>query len=224
MVGALIAFLLSWIILYFVEHRSILVLGFWPKRRRLRFIGAGFLFTLVFMSVYYLAEAAGWRYSFRINRSFSFSRLLTSLGTVLLGAFYEELLFRGALLYILIRRIGENKAVLVSAMAFGMYHWITVGIHSLPQMMLLFVSMAWLGYALARSFAVSGSILVPLALHFAFNAIGVDIFGEGAQLFVHGPGRHPSAVVVFLLLAIHNFVYPLLVLWWLKHNKKKWLL
>jgi len=30
--------------------------------------------------------------------------------------------------------------------------------------------------------------------------------------------------VVMALLAIHNFVYPLLVLWWLKRNKKKGLL
>ena len=224
MIGVLIALLLSWIILHFVEHRSILVLGFWPKRRRLRLIGAGFLLTVVFMTVYYLAEAAGWRYSFHLNPAFSTSWFFTSLWAVLISAFFEELLFRGALLYILIRRIGENKAVLISAIAFGMYHWVTVGIHSLPQMMLLFFSMAWMGYALARSFVVSGSILIPLALHFASNIAGTDIFGDGAQLFVHGPGRHPSTVVVLLLLAIHNFAYPLLVLWWLKRNKKKWLL
>jgi membrane protease YdiL (CAAX protease family) len=222
MIGALIALLLSWIILHFIEHRSILVLGFWPKRRRLRLIGSGFLLTTVFMSAYYLAESAGWHYSFHLDHGFSVSWLLASLGTVLLGAFFEELLFRGALLYILIRRIGEKKAVLVSAIAFGMYHWIIVGIHSLPQMVLLFVSMAWLGYALAQSFVISGSILVPLALHFAGNFVGADLFGDGQQLFVHSPGRHPSNVVVFLLLAIHNFLYPLVVLWWLKRNKKKW--
>jgi membrane protease YdiL (CAAX protease family) len=224
MIGALIALLLSWIILHFVEHRSILVLGFWPNGRRRRLVGTGSLLTIVFMSVYYLAEAAGWRFSFHLNHGFSFSWLLTSLGTVLLSAFYEELLFRGALLYILIKRIGEKKAVLVSAIAFGMYHWLTVGIHSLPQMLLLFISMAWLGYALAQSFVVGGSILVPLALHFAFNIVDVDLFGDGQQLFVHGPGRHPSTVVVMALLAIHNFVYPLLILWWLKRNKKKGLL
>ncbi|HEV2480026.1 MAG TPA: CPBP family intramembrane glutamic endopeptidase [Puia sp.] len=224
MIGALIALLLSWIVLHFLEHRSILVLGFWPKRRRLRLIGSGFLLTLVFMSAYYLAEAAGWRYSFRLNHTFSASWLFTSMGTVLVSALFEELLFRGALLYILVRRIGEKKAVLISALAFGMYHWIIVGIHSFPQMMLLFISMAWLGYALARSFVVSGSILIPLALHFAGNFVGADLFGDGAQLFVHAPGRHPATAVVFLLLAIHNFLYPLVLLWWLKRNKKKWLL
>lgn len=87
----------------------------------------------------------------------------------------------------------------------------------------LFLSMAWLGYALARSFVLSGSILVPLALHFAANLVGAVLFGEGPQLFIHAPGRHPSAAVVGLLLAIHNFAYPLLVLWWLNRNKKKWL-
>src|ERR1700743_2561523 len=155
MIGALIALLLSWIILHFLEHRSLEAFGFRPTRRRLKLIGSGFLLTAVFMGAYYLAEAAGWRYSYHLNHAFSVAWFLTSLWTVFTSALFEELLFRGALLYLLIRRIGQTKAVLISAIAFGMYHWIIIGIHSLPQMMLLFVSMAWLGYALARSFVVS---------------------------------------------------------------------
>jgi len=224
MIPALIALLLSWALLHFFEHRSLGALGFWPSGRRRRLIGAGFLLTVVFMSAYYLAEAAGWHYSYHLNHSFSASWFFSSLWMVFTSALFEELVFRGALLYILVRRIGETKAVIVSAILFGMYHWIIVGIHSFPQMMLLFVSMAWLGYALARSFVVSGSILVPLALHFASNFAGADLFGDGPQIFHHMSGVHPSSVVLLLLVAIHNFVYPLFILFWLRHNKKKWLL
>lgn len=224
MIPALIALVLSWALLHFVEHRSLGALGFLPTRPRRRLVTWGFLLTAIFMSTYYLAEAAGWHYSYHLNHGFSTSWFFSSLWKVFTGALFEELLFRGALLYILIRRIGELKAVIVSAILFGMYHWIIIGIHSLPQMMLLFLSMAWLGYALARSFVVSGSILIPLALHFASNFVGADIFGEGPQLFHHAPGAHPSSVVLLLLVAIHNFVYPLVILWWLKRNKKKWLL
>lgn len=173
------------------------------------------------MGVYYLGEAAGWRSPYHLNREFSAGWFLSSLWSLLTSALFEELLFRGALLYILIRRIGPAKAVLISAVAFGLYHWIVVGIHSLPQMILLFLSMAWMGYALARSFVVTGSILVPLALHYASNFIGADIFGDSSQVFVHAPGAHPSTIVVLLLLAIHNFAYPLVVLWWLKNIKNK---
>ena len=220
MIGALIALLLSWALLHFVEHQSLDVLGFRPTARRLKLVGLGFLLTAVFMSAYCLAEAAGWHFSYHRNPDFSARWLLTSLWTLFTSALFEELLFRGALLYILIRRIGPAKAVLVSAVAFGMYHWFIVGIHSLPQMTLLFLSMAWMGYALARSYVVTGSILVPLALHFAANFIGADIFGDGPQLFVHAPGVHPSTVVLLLLVVIHNFVYPLVVLWWIRYIKK----
>jgi membrane protease YdiL (CAAX protease family) len=224
MIPALVALLLSWAILHFLEHKSLEALGFRPTRRRLRLAGSGFLLTVVFMIGYNLIEAAGWHYTYRPDHDLSASWLVTTIWTVLVSALFEELLFRGALLYILLRRVGSTKAVLISAIAFGLYHWIIVGIHSLPQMLLLFVSMAWLGYALARSFVVSGSILVPFALHFAGNFVGAAILGDGRQLFVHGPGTHPSTMVLLALVAIHNFAYPLVVLWWLKRNKKKWML
>jgi uncharacterized protein len=219
MISALIALLLSWALLYFVEHQSLEALGFRPTAGRLKLLGTGFLLTTVFMSAYYLAEAASWHTSYHFNSFFSPGTFGASLWTIFTSALFEELLFRGALLYILIRRIGPVKAVLVSAAAFGLYHWITVGIHSLPQMALLFASMAWLGYALARSFVATGSILVPLSLHYAYNFTGADGFGDGPQLFIHAPGRHPSTIIIVLLLAIHNFVYPLIVIWWLRSVK-----
>ena len=221
MIGALIALLLSWALLHFIENQSLEALGFRPTPRRLKLVGLGFLLTAVFMSVYYLAEAAGWHSPYHLNPRFSTGWLPTSLWNLFTSALFEELLFRGALLYILMRRIGPAKAVLVSAVAFGMYHWVIVGIHSLPQMVLLFLSMGWLGYALARSYVVTGSILVPLALHYASNFIGADLMGDSMQLFVHAPGVRPSAIIVLLLLGIHNFAYPLVVLWWLKNLKNR---
>lgn len=221
MIGALIALLLSWVLLHFIEHQSLEVLGFRPTPHRLKAMGQGFLLTAVFMIVYYLAEAAAWHQSYHANPLFSTQTLLTSMGQVFTGALFEELLFRGALLYLLIRRIGPAKAVLLSAVAFGIYHWFIVGIHSAPQMVLLFFSMGLMGYALARSYVVTGSILVPLALHYAANFIGADILGDSLQLFVHTPGRHPSTILILLLLTIHNFVYPLIVLWWLRSVNPK---
>ena len=221
MTSAVIALLLSWILLHFIEHQSLEVLGFRPTPRRLKLMGLGFLLTTVYMGLYYLAEAAAWHQSYHANPLFSTQTLLVSMGQVFTGALFEELLFRGALLYILIRRIGPAKAVLVSAAAFGIYHWFIVGIHSAPQMLLLFFSMGLMGYALARSYVVTGSILVPLALHFAANLIGADVLGDGPQLFVHAPGLHPSTILILLLLTIHNFVYPLIVLWWLRSVNPK---
>jgi uncharacterized protein len=221
MIGALIALLLSWALLHFVENQNLEALGFRPTRQRLWLVVQGFLLTVAFMTIYYLIEAATWSASYHPNPGFLGYWLESDLWKVFTGALFEELLFRGALLYILIRRIGPAKAVLVSAVAFGMYHWIIVGIHSLPQMMLLFLSMAWMGYALARSFVVSGSILVPFALHFAGNMVGAVIFGFMEQLYIRPVGVHPSMALILLLITIHNFVYPLIVLWWLRSVNPK---
>jgi membrane protease YdiL (CAAX protease family) len=46
----------------------------------------------------------------------------------LFSVLYEELIFRGVVLYILIKRIGEVKAILISCIAFGIYHWFSYGL------------------------------------------------------------------------------------------------
>jgi CAAX protease family protein len=220
MIGALIALLISWALLHFVEHQSLEALGFRPTSRRLRLVGVGFLGTALFMSGYCLVEAAAWRYAYHSNPWFFVPPFLNAIWQLFTSALFEELLFRGALLYILIRRLGPAKAVLISAAAFGIYHWFTVGIHSAPQMLLLFFSMGWMGYALARSYVVTGSILVPLTLHYTSNLTGC-IFGDGPQPFIHAPGQHPATILILLLITIHNFVYPLIVLWWLRSLNPK---
>lgn len=221
MIAALIALLLTWVVLHFIEHQSLEALGFRPTPRRLKLAARGILLTAAFLVIYYLLETVAWHTYYRLNLGFSTSWLLTSLWTILVSALFEELVFRGALLYILIKRIGRTKAVLISAVAFGVYHWFLVGIHSIPQMTLLFFSMAWTGYVFAEAFAVTGSILIPLALHFASNFIGACILGDDRQLFSHAPGMRPSAIVLLLLVAIHNFVYPLIVLGWVQYVKKR---
>lgn len=218
MISALIALLLSWILLHFVEKQSLEVLGFRPTARRLRLVGAGAMLTTVYIIGYYLLEAGIWHTSYHFNTSLNFfiPPFLATLWRLFTNTLFEELVFRGALFYILIRRLGPLRAVLISSVAFGMYHWWLIGIHSFSQMLLLFLSMAWLGDALARSFVVTGSILVPFALHYTSNVIGLAIFGDGPQPFVHAPGVHPGAIMVFLLIVIHSFIYPLLIIGWLR--------
>jgi membrane protease YdiL (CAAX protease family) len=219
MISALIALLLSWALLHFVEKQSLEVLGFRPTARRLRLVGVGVVLTAVYMTGYYLLEAGVWHTAYHLNNLFFPGPFFAELWRLFTSALFEELVFRGALLYILIRRLGPLRAVLISSVAFGMYHWWLIGIHSFSQMLLLFLSMAWLGDALARSFVVTGSILVPFALHYTSNVIGLAIFGDGPQPFVHAPGVHPGAVMILLLTLIHSFIYPLLILGWLRSVK-----
>ncbi len=116
--------------------------------------------------------------------------MLKGLWYVFKSVLFEELLFRGALLYILIKRIGPAKAVLISAIAFGIYHWFTIGFGKPTQMAYIFLVMGLAGYAFAKAFGKTGTILLPFALHFGFNVAIMILFsqnsGIGPQLFRTG--------------------------------------
>lgn len=216
MIGALDALLLSYILLYFIEHQDLEVLGFRPTPRRLKLAAAGFLLTAAFMILYFLGEAALLHDPYHKNPACSPQAFLHSMWDFVKTVAFEELLFRGALLYMLIKRIGAGKAVLISAIAFGIYHFFTVHPTTPGQMILLFLTTGLMGYSFAWAYVVTGSIWTPFALHYALNFISYTVFGNA---FVHPPAPHPSTIIVLILLAIHNFAYPLMVLWWLRHVK-----
>jgi membrane protease YdiL (CAAX protease family) len=48
------------------------------------------------------------------------------------SALTEDLAFRGALLYILIKKIGVQKGFFLSAITFGIYHWFSYGMINGP--------------------------------------------------------------------------------------------
>lgn len=80
---------------------------------------------------------------------------------------FEELAFRGVLLYILIKRVGANKAILISAGAFGVYHWFSQGSLGHPtEMLITFLITGCMGLVLAYGLANSNSIYIPTAIHF----------------------------------------------------------
>ena len=216
MIGILIELLLSWILLHFLEHQSLEALGLRPTTKRLKIAAAGFLLTAAYIIGYTLGEAAIFHDPYHKDPAFASQPFLNSMWHFFKSVAFEELIFRGALLYILVKRIGAVKAVLISAAAFGIYHFFTVGIGTPLQTTLLLLTTGLMGYAFARAYVVTGSIWVPFAIHYALNFITYTLFGI---LFIHPAAAHPSTVIVLLLLAIHNFGYPLVILWWLSYIK-----
>jgi hypothetical protein len=220
MIGILVQLLLSWILLHFLEHSNLEALGIRPTARQLQLAGIGFLIAMVYLIAYQLGEAAVQHAPYHLNEAYGLSQLGRAMWYLFKSVVFEELIFRGALLVILIRRIGPGKAVLISAVAFGIYHFFVVGIHSPLQAVLLFLTTGLMGYVLATAFVRTGSIWVPLAIHYSLNFIPFAGFsqsnGMGDQLFVHTPPLHQPIAITLGLLAIHNFLFPLIVLWWLR--------
>lgn len=93
---------------------------------------------------------------------------LIVLGVAILAPVAEELLFRGVLLRALLRRTEPDRAVLVSALVFGLIH--VIGDPSLGSIVALPVLVGLgivLGYEAVRTGDISRSIL----LHVGFNTL-----------------------------------------------------
>jgi len=78
---------------------------------------------------------------FHINPHYTFTNFIRSVQYLLRSVVYEELIFRGVLFYILINKIGAQQAILISAAAFGVYHWFAWQAFGNPaQMLVIFLS------------------------------------------------------------------------------------
>ncbi|HPD54369.1 MAG TPA: CPBP family intramembrane metalloprotease, partial [Bacteroidia bacterium] len=127
----------------------------------------------------------------------------------------EELLCRGALLYILIRRIGRRNAVVVSSVLFALLHWMNAGVFgNLTQMILVFSFTFMMGLLLAYAYARTFSIHLPFAIHFGWNYVQNFVFPDSAS------GQHlfmlaappPEVTISYLAFYTMLMVPKLLVL------------
>ena len=122
MIGIIVQLAISWIIVWLFEKKNLGVLGFYPTRSRLLDFGLFFIVTSAcaasgfFMRMYF-----GERWTF--NPECTWKLLADGLSYNIKSVLFEELIFRGVIFYILIKRIGVVKALVISAVAFGIYHW-----------------------------------------------------------------------------------------------------
>lgn len=219
MIGIIIQLALSWIILWFYEKGNLNALGLLPTKRRL-------LDFMVFFTLTALCCASGFflRMHFAqeqwvLNPSATFTLMLTGIWWNIKSVLYEELIFRGVLLYILIRRLGALKAVIISSVAFGIYHWFSQGALGNPaQMAILFVMTGTMGLVYAYGFARTFSLYVPSAIHLGWNVTQSVVFSAGAigdQLFVEVMPP-PQVTVSYFVYFLVTFI-PLLSVWGLNY-------
>ncbi|MEX0610038.1 MAG: CPBP family intramembrane glutamic endopeptidase [Balneolaceae bacterium] len=180
MIGIIAAFATSWLLLYVVEKKSILALGFLPIVKRLKQFLIGFLITGILCVLVQCLEAFLKSSSWVLNEDITGGIILKSFWWDLRSVLTEELIFRGALLYILIQKIGSRKSILISAITFGIYHWFSYGVlGNLIAMILVFIGTGLMGYAWAWAFSKTKSIMLPFGLHLGWNFIYNTIFSKG---------------------------------------------
>jgi membrane protease YdiL (CAAX protease family) len=120
------------------------------------------------------------------------STLLAFVAAVVLAPLAEELLFRGLLFRALRQRRGVHSAALVSSVVFAVVH-VDVAV-SQP---LALVGLILVGVVLAHAYERTGSLLVPIAGHAAFNGITLVVALVGDRLGIAMAAMwHPLGAVL----------------------------
>ena len=115
-----------------------------------------------------------------MNPSFTASLLAQGSWYQLKSVLYEELIFRGALFYLLIKKLGNKKALLLSAVAFGIHHWFSYELfNQVGKMAVVFLITGAVGLLYGYAFLKTRSLYVPIALHFGWNFVNAFIFSNG---------------------------------------------
>ena len=215
MLGILFILLISYLLLYLLDKKNLGGLGFYPSQIRIyqAFMGMmlAVLFCIIAQSIKSILSEANWALNNRINFEIIAKAAWWDFKSVLT----EELIFRGVILYFLIKKIGSSKAVMLSAAAFGIYHWFSYGIFgNIIPMIFIFIGTGLMGYALALSFAKGKSILLPIALHFGWNFTQNTIFSHGplGDLILLQSGGHTLEGYISLVDFAFSMIIPPIVI------------
>lgn len=172
MIGLFVILVISWGLLSYFEKENIKVLGFEPSIKFLSHFLIGFtiITIIVLLNIYMetIVKQVEWQ-----KNEINYPYLLNAIVYHLKSALTEDLVFRGAILYILIKRIGANWAILISAIMFGIYHWFSFGILNERFILLayVFIITGFTGYVWAYTFHKTKSIFMGLGFHVGANLI-----------------------------------------------------
>ncbi len=179
--------LISWLLIWLFENRNLSTLGLTPTKNRLKYFIILFITSAIFSATAFILKMYFAKEAYIISQSLTAKSVLLEIWYQFRTVLTEELLCRGALLYILIKKIGPTKAVIISSIIFAVLHWINAGVWgNLTQMIIVFSFTFAMGLLLAYSYARTFSILIPFAIHYGWNLTQNYVFPEtdsGSHIF-----------------------------------------
>ncbi|WP_211481903.1 CPBP family intramembrane glutamic endopeptidase [Arachidicoccus rhizosphaerae] len=185
----------------------------------------GLVLAALICTLYHFLEIAFIDNHWQLNQAYNLTALAKAGWWVLKSVLFEEFVFRGALLYILIRLVGGKWACLISAAAFGVYHWFSYELWGTPfQMIIIFVMTGILGWVLAYAFTQLKSMYLPIAVHFGWNLLHIVIFSSGPlgpQLLVKANAHYLEGALSLLVFLFQVFALPLATLFYVRYRQKE---
>ena len=225
MAGLIVELVISWLLLWIFFRKGLPVLGIAPTQTRLFNLVFGILIAAVCCALYYLSFAFFTTNRWTLNHAFTGQKLLAGSWWTLNSVLYEELIFRGALLYILIKKLGARTACIISAICFGVYHWFTSGaLGNRVQMTIIFIMTGIWGAMFAIAFAKTKSLYLPIGLHFGWNFMSTVIFSHGPlgyQLLIISGGQKLGQALSAVVFIFQVVAVPLVTYWYLRWLAKK---
>jgi membrane protease YdiL (CAAX protease family) len=217
MAGIIVELIISWLLLWFFCRKHLSVLGLKPTKSRVTGLGIGLVTAASCCTLHQIMTTEF------VNNSWTLNKLAT--WDALVSVLYEELIFRGALLYIAMKKLGVLKACTLSAISFGIYHWFTFNVFGNPFMMVItFLMTAIVGFSWAFAFAKTRSIYLPIGLHFGWNMFYTIAFSNGnlgQAIFVRTNENQLQGILSWLIFLFQVFALPAVTFWYLNWLSKK---
>jgi len=219
MIGILVELIISFILLKLIEQKNLSVLGFYPSYKRFGHLCIGLALAIILATIFHLTRSYLTGISWKVNGSYTWSAFFTALWWMLRSVLYEELIFRGALFYIALRRLGVTKGLWLSVIVFGIYHWFSYGAIGQPlQMLFIFLITATAGWMYAYAFLKTNSLYLPIGLHLGWNCVGSIIFSGGSignhlLIPVKDTSFQQNDLLVFLFMMLYQILVPAFCTW-----------
>ncbi len=119
-----------------------------------------------------------------LSASRSLSALLAGTYFFACVALFEELLFRGFLFQRLVAGSGAWVAQSVFALVFAIGHWDNPGMDGVTQVVAT-IELALAACVLGLAYLRTGSLALPIGIHFGWNWLQGSVFGMGVSGFTH---------------------------------------
>lgn len=214
MLGILVQLAISWLIIWLFEKGNLSFLGFYPTKRKLIDFLLFFIITAFCCSIGFFLRMYFGKEEWKFNDSLTAIKALDAIWWNIKSVLFEELSFRGVIFYILIKKLGSTKAIIISSVAFGIYHWFSQEVlGNGHQMIITFLLTGIMGMIYAYGYTKTLSMYVPCAIHLGWNLTQGFIFshgpiGEGVFILARQPIVNVSYFIYFLIL-----LAPMLSAW-----------
>lgn len=226
MIGIAIALTFTWLILRYVVHQPISILGVSPTSRRFKELFVGLFFMATIAAINFIWQAHFKNITYQINHDYSLLDLLSGSFWIFRSVLFEELLFRGVLLYLLIKRFGIIKACFLSSIVFGIYHWFSYEVFGSRLILMIYILLVTGagGWMFSFAFAKTKSLYAPIGLHLGWNLVSAIVFSSGPignqWLIQQGNAVQIDGWATLLFFSLQTIVAPSLVTWYLQKRYK----